>query len=74
VTKKSNRSAVSAAGQGPVLSPAVASQLVELVAQAGADAPLVDGEGRLLQQLTKIVLEARWTPTWAWGRLRPGRQ
>ncbi|TYC16893.1 IS256 family transposase [Actinomadura syzygii] len=41
-----------------MLSPAVASQLAELVAQARADGLAVDGEGGLLQQLTKIVLES----------------
>jgi transposase-like protein len=40
-----------------VLSPAVASQLAELVAQARADGLPVDGEGGL-QPLTKIVLES----------------
>ncbi|MEU8342371.1 IS256 family transposase [Spirillospora sp. NPDC048832] len=42
----------------PALSPAVASQLAELVAQARADGLPVDGEGGLLAQLTKIVLES----------------
>ena len=49
----------SAAGErAGALSPAVSAQLAELVAQVQADGLPVDGEGGLLQQLTRIVLQS----------------
>jgi transposase-like protein len=61
VTKKMNSSASSTSSTSsvPELSPAVDAQLVaELVKRAQADGLPVSGEGGLLQQLTKMVLES----------------